>query len=209
MEAQEYISQVPLIVRKYWLPLALSLCGLAFLVYGLISLFNFSSQVGQPDFNKQNQQNQEVSAQSAKSQIFVDVEGAVVKPGVYKLDTGSIVQDVLVLAQGLSGDADREYVAKSINLAAKLEDSAKIYIPTIGENVPEASQNSSGSVSQQGLLNINTASSENLDILPGIGPATAQKIIEGRPYSNINDLLDKRIVTSKVFSQIKDKISVY
>ena len=209
MEAQEYISQIPLIVRKYWLPLALSLCGLAFLIYGLISLFSSSSQAGQPDFNKQNQQNQEVSAQSAKSQISVDVEGAVVKPGVYKLDMGSIVQDVLVLAQGLSEDADREYVAKSINLAAKLEDSAKIYIPTIGEKAPEASQNNLGSLSQQGLLNINTASSENLDILPGIGPATAQKIIEGRPYSNINDLLDKRIVTSKVFSQIKDKISVY
>jgi len=65
------------------------------------------------------------------------------------------------------------------------------------------------SVSAIGLININTASSEDLDSLPGVGPVTADKIINGRPYQTINDLIDRKILTNKVFSQIKDKISAF
>ena len=58
-------------------------------------------------------------------------------------------------------------------------------------------------------ININAASEQELDSLPGIGPIYAQKIINGRPYSSIDELLSKKIVGSKVFEEIKEKITVY
>ena len=58
------------------------------------------------------------------------------------------------------------------------------------------------------LININTSSQSQLEILPGIGPVTAQKIILGRPYGSVDELLGKKIVGTKVFDQIKERISV-
>jgi competence protein ComEA len=139
----------------------------------------------------------------------VDIEGAVVIPGVYKLTQNSIIQDALVASGGLSAAADRDWVSKNINLAAKLSDGAKIYIPKIGEITTSSPQTSTTDTSTSALVNINTASSDALDALPGVGPVTVDKIVNGRPYQNINELLDKKVVSSKVFSEIKDKISTY
>jgi competence protein ComEA len=139
----------------------------------------------------------------------VDIEGAVISPGVYRLPADSIIKDALVSAGGLSSQADRDFVAKNINLAAKLSDGAKIYIPKIGEATSSDSQIPGVDTQALATININTASSDDLDSLPGVGPATVTKIVNGRPYSNINELLDKKIVSSKVFGEIKDKISVY
>ncbi len=127
-------------------------------------------------------------------------------PGVYKLNQNSIIQDALVASGGLSSDANREFVSKNINLAAKLADAAKIYIPKIGESFSEIKGVSDIS---PGLININQASIETLDTLPGIGTVTADKIITNRPYVTINELLDKKVVSAKVFTQIKDKITAY
>lgn len=184
---------------KYWLPIALAAFGMIFFVYGLISLIGSTSSKDEIRF-----EHQELSPQITK--IQVDVEGAVSKPGVYKLGTGSIIQDALIASGGLSNEADREYVSKNINLASKLSDGAKIYIPKLGEN---AENLVSGSSVSTGLININTASEKELDTLPGIGSVTANKIISGRPYLSVNDLLDKKIVSSKVFTQIKEKITAY
>jgi len=88
-------------------------------------------------------------------------------------------------------------------LAQKLTDGAKIFIPAVGEN----SQTDNQAV--EGKININTASEAALDMLWGIGPATAQKVISGRPYQKTEDLLNKKIVKTNVWEEIKDKISVY
>ena len=184
---------------KYWLPIALASLGMIFFIYGLISLVGSASKKDEIKFV-----HQELSPQITK--IQVDVEGAVSNPGVYKLATDSIIQDALIASGGLSKDADREYVSRNINLASKLSDGAKIYIPKLGEN---AENLVSGSSFSTGLININTASEKELDTLPGIGGVTANKIISGRPYLSINDLLDKSIVSSKVFTQIKEKITAY
>lgn len=184
---------------KYWLPIALAALGMIFFIYGLISLTGSASSKDEIKF-----EHQELSPQITK--IQVDIEGAVSKPGVYKLGTGSIIQDALIASGGLSKDADREYVSKNINLASKLSDGAKIYIPKLGEN---AENLVSGSSFSTALININTASEKELDTLPGIGSVTANKIISGRPYLSINDLIDKNIVSSKVFTQIKEKITAY
>ena len=68
-------------------------------------------------------------ASKKENLITIDIEGAVVKPGVYKIAPGSIIQDVLVASSGFSQDVDRDYVAKNINLASKLSDGQKIYTP--------------------------------------------------------------------------------
>lgn len=147
---------------------------------------------------------------SSSAQIFVDVAGAVVNPGVYELKAENRLQEGLIAAGGLSAQADRDWVARNLNLAVKLKDGAKIYIPKIGEGTKSTTGIAgTGEVSTSGLVNINTASLSQLDKLPGIGPVTGQKIIDNRPYSDINELLTKKVVGNKVFEQIKEKITVY
>lgn len=200
MDVEVLISQYSPKLRRYWLPIALALLGLIFFVYGLISLLGSTSKT-----NEIRLEHEDLSSKQ-ESLILVDIEGAVVNPGVYKLNQNSIIQDALVASGGLSSDADREFVSKNINLAAKLIDAAKIYIPKVEESVSEVKGVSDIST---GLININQASSETLDTLPGIGSVTANKIITNRPYLTINELLDKKVVSAKVFTQIKDKITAY
>ncbi len=205
MDFEALFSQYSPLLRKYWFTLALALFGLIFFGYGLISLLGSSSKDKEVVFT-----HEDLATKSA-SLINVDVEGAVIKPGVYKLAQDSIVQDALLASEGLAEDADRDFVSKNINLAAKLSEGAKIYIPRVGENALQT-QNSSFRQAQdkiQNLININTASIQELDSLQGVGPVTAQKIIDNRPYANLNDLLDKKVVSAKVFEQIKDKITLY
>lgn len=143
---------------------------------------------------------------TASGSLKVDVEGAVMKPGVYELETGSRVQDGLVAAGGLASGADREYVSKNVNLAAKVVDGAKIYIPKKGEPpfAPPV-----GGASEGQAVNINTASVAELDKLYGVGQATAEKIIAGRPYSKIEDLLEKKVLGQAIYEKIKEKVTVY
>jgi len=137
--------------------------------------------------------------------IFVDLEGAVEKPGIYELPAESRVNDVLVRTGGLSAEADREWVTKNLNLAQKLEDGAKLYIPSQTESGEVAGEETAVS----GKININTASASELDALWGIGEVRAKDIIDSRPYSSINELLTKKVIPSNVFEKIKDEISVY
>lgn len=135
--------------------------------------------------------------------IVVDVSGAVEKPGVYKLPNDSRRQDALITAGGLGAKADRNYVAKYINLAQIVSDGEKIFIPEVGgiddQSNPQA----------ESFISLNSATLAELDSLPGIGSVTANKIVAGRPYQNIAQLVDKRIVSKAVFENIKDRLSVY
>ena len=210
MDFEAIFAQWLPLLKKYWLPLVLGFVGLLFFIYGLIAVLGSFSKPQDVTFKSGAVDNSVKTASTVQNAIQVDIEGAVVAPGVYKLAPNSIIQDVLVSSQGLSVNADRVWVAKNLNLAAKLYDGAKVYIPRVGEAAVQAvNSDSEGSLGAQSLVNINTATSDSLDSLPGIGPATATKIINGRPYQKINDLLDKKIVSSKVFDEIKDKVSVY
>jgi len=147
--------------------------------------------------------------------IFVEVAGQVTNPGVYQLAKGARVEDVLIKAGGLSEKADREWVAKNLNRAAILTDGQKIYLPSMTQQSQVASANNSNvyqsdtSGRGSGLVDINSASSTELDSLNGIGPVYAQKIIEQRPYSNIEELSLRKIIPASTFEKIKDQISVY
>lgn len=208
MDTNELVSRYLPLLKKNWLPLSLGILGMIFFAYGLIELLVANKTDSEDIVFKASSAEQ--SLREAKT-ILVDVEGAVVKQGVYKLPQESRIQDVLVAAGGLNAQADRKQIAKNFNLATKLADGAKIYVPFVGEAVSNSSVLSGSSQNGGGgnLVNINTGSQAQLEALPGIGPITAQKIIAGRPYNSVDELLDKKIVGAKVFGQIKEKISVY
>ncbi len=187
------------IFKEYWIPIVIGVAGLICLGYGLIYLLGSNQSAGEAD---------EIVFEASENpekpvkKIMIDIEGAVVSPGVYSLNEESRIQDVLILAGGLSPNANREWMAKNLNLAARLSDAMKIYIPSENEEVLVDETNS-------GQININSASESELDTLYGVGPATAKKIIDNRPYQTVDDLLSKKAVTDKVFEQIKDSIVAY
>ena len=210
LDARQVLEKYAPFLRLNWIPLALGLLGLIFFVYGLIALLGTASKNNDLVFESSNS-----ASASAKitADIAVDVEGAVIKPGMYSLAMGSRVRDALVSAGGLSAFADRLWVEKNLNLAAKLSDGAKIYIPRAGEaqnaatNLTQTGVPQGGVVGFEALINVNSATGAELDTLPGIGPVTAEKIINNRPYSSVDELLSRKVVTDKIFSQIKDKIT--
>ena len=141
--------------------------------------------------------------------VMVDVSGAVENPGVYEFDQGARINDALMVAGGLSAEADRGYVSRGVNLAEKIVDGAKIYIPfkddpsslVLGSSVD-------GSGSNTGRVSINTASVSELDSLWGIGESRANQIVENRPYSSIDELKTKANIPSNVLETNKDKMSL-
>lgn len=150
---------------------------------------------------------------STPEPITVYLVGAVQSPGVYTLPAGSRIQDAIQAAGGLIAEAN----PGAINLAAVLADSERIVVPGLPDI--ESSTGSTGELSERStslegiiLININTASQSELESLPGIGPKTAQKIIEYRqshgPFLAIEDLLDIPGIGDKTLAEIKDLITV-
>lgn len=210
MDSDSLPIRILKLLRENILVSALFIIGMMLLSVGLIQFFLSSSKTNDIEFQS-GQTIADASESSRLKNIVVDVSGAVARPGVYSFQDNSRIQDALIAAGGLSAQADREYVAKSINLAALLKDGIKIYIPKVGENVQQIQSSTSNLPSDQSSISgisVNNASSQELDSLPGIGSVTAQKIINGRPYSSIEELQTRKIVSSKVFDEIKDKISL-
>lgn len=190
-------EQIRSLVRSNILPILLGCAGL---ILVLVGIFQFLTRKNEPSpivF--------EESSENLEEKIVVDVEGAVINPGVYSLTSKSRILDALAAAGGLSEDADRDWVEKNINLAKKVTDGVKIYIPRTGEQILSETASTIGGTGP--VMNINTATPTDLDSLPGIGAVTSQKIIDGRPYGQIEELLNRKIVGQATFDKIKDKIS--
>ncbi|OGE30344.1 hypothetical protein A2631_01040 [Candidatus Daviesbacteria bacterium RIFCSPHIGHO2_01_FULL_44_29] len=154
------------------------------------------------------------SIDSSVSEFKVDVSGAVANPGVYSLPNDSRVEDAIKAAGGFSLDANGEFVAKSLNLSAKLIDGSKIYIPKKGETggvlsatVGLSNQSSANSVNS--LVGINSGTESELDSLPGVGPVTAKKIVSSRPYTSLDELVSKKVVSASVFAKIQGQIDLH
>lgn len=145
--------------------------------------------------------------------LRVYVSGAVVHPDVYELPYDAIVKDAVAVAGGPTGEADLD----RINLARQVRDEEQIYVPHKGEKTPPVSPPSgpssiSPSSQEGGKVNINTASAEELDTLPGVGPSIAQRIIDYRtangPFRSIEDLKNVRGIGDATFEKLKDKVTV-
>ncbi len=152
------------------------------------------------------------SENGASAEIMVDVAGAVEKPGLYKLTSGSRIGDALVMAGGLSAAADREWVAKTINLAEVLKDGGKVYVPVKNTERETPSSSKTEGVTLGAMsakVNINTASMSELDGLTGIGEVRAKTIMDNRPYGNIDELVSKAKIPQSVYEKIKDTVSIY
>jgi len=210
MEVGERISSF---LKEHAVAVVLVVVGVVCVGYGLISLSPKQSTANDSQFQSfASISPAKIAVSPTIKQITVDIEGAVKKPGVYALAAASRIQDAILAAGGMSSSADRKIVAQNLNLAAPLTDGAKIYIPAVGEQMVTSngvSDNSSGTVAGSSTVNINQATEEELDALPGVGPVTAQKIIANRPYQSNDDLLNKKVVGQSEFTKIKDQVSVY
>jgi competence protein ComEA len=161
-----------------------------------------------------------------KAPLAVHVVGAVPRPGLYELAEGSRVRDAIDAAGGLLAEAG----AETLNLAALLQDGQQLVVPyadgravtTADETVdlpssepeipPEALEPAVPEDPNLELLNLNTATLEELEALPGIGPTLAQRIIDYRDQNGffaVEDLLNVPGIGQSTFDQIKDLVTVF
>ncbi len=127
-------------------------------------------------------------------EIRVHVDGAVRSPGLVAAAPGERVADAIMRAGGVTADAD----TAAINLARRLQDQDHVVVPKVGQAAAR-------------LLDVNRATQQQLEALPGIGPARATAILAARaqaPFATTDDLLDRGLVTPTVYAQIRDLIGV-
>lgn len=193
--------------------------GIGLIILGLIISFWENDQTGKAgdiEFLSAS----EATSTPANSKITVHMAGAINKPGIYELPASSRLYQAIDKAGGVSGKADPQWIEKNINLARELRDGEKIYIPTQKEtsenlqfsnpNFQTAEKNVLGE--RQNLVNLNTADQTELETLPGVGPVTAQKIIDYREQNNgflsIEEIQAVSGIGEKTFEELKDKITI-
>lgn len=158
--------------------------------------------------------------ETEEKNIFVHIAGCVQKEGMLELSSNSRIADAIEKAGGLTQEAD----LSDINLAYLLEDGMKIYIPNQNErqennektkNIPKEENTPSMQIqdtnTKQDVININTATQEELDTLPGIGPATAAKIIAYRKekgkFNNKEEIKEVSGIGEAKYEKMKEYIS--
>ena len=140
--------------------------------------------------------------------IFVDIKGAVKKPGVYQMKAGDRVKDAIDAAGGLTEEAD----SQKVNLAQRVEDQMVIVVPKVGEEgaaaIPAGA--TSKEATKEGKVNINTATVEELKTLKGVGEKKAEAIIEYRKkngsFKTKEDLMKVRGIGKKLFDSFQERI---
>jgi competence protein ComEA len=163
-----------------------------------------------------------VMAAPVGGDLVIDVQGAVLQPGVHHVPAGSRVADVIAAAGGYSPRVDAGRAGRELNLAAELHDGDRVRVPS-RDDPPGTSSGGSGGAGGSGgggagsdhpaagPVDLNHATASELDALPGIGPVTAQKIIAARqeqPFATIEALRDRKVVGSATFDKLKDLVTV-
>lgn len=182
----------------------------AFLVVGFV--------INRPKNHKYNEDDIFVEAVSSENvekvdskQVTVCIKGEVNKPGVYKLKSGSIVEDLIKQAGGYTMDANQE---SKLNLAKKLKDEDYIYVDKKQDPaaVLAGAVDSTSSSKEDEKINLNSAGLAELDKIPGVGPVTAQKIIDYREkygaFNAIEDLKKIGGMGDKTIDNFRDKVDI-
>lgn len=180
------------------------------------ALSTSSSQKSSKALSERSAQSKTEATDTQREQVTVDVKGAVTKPGVYTLKASFRVTDAIKAAGGMTEDAD----AKSVNLAASLSDEEVIYVASKDENVSVIGQSDSGAASDKGgktsqkdgKINLNTATSEQLQTISGIGAKRAEDIIAYREshggFQSVDDLKNVSGIGDKTLEKIRESIYV-
>lgn len=200
--------------KKQQYAIIILLCiGLFFSGYIIYQRYNSTNDIVIQTKNTQSTQLEKPQASTDKKvnseEIKVYVTGLVKFPGVYSMNEGDRIIDALNKAGGPLEGAD----LTNINLAEKVKDEQMIKIVKKGDESTTSGDNGQTlQASQSGKININTATKEQLDTLPGIGEVTAQRIIDYREqhgkFQKIEDIMNVSRIGPKLFEQIKDKITV-
>ena len=173
--------------------------GLGLLILGAGLFLNQSSSSSQVQF---------LPSEEPEEEVVIDVAGAVAKPGVYRLAAGARVGEAIKAAGGLTEEADFSWIEKNLNLARRLNDGEKLYLPRKGE----AGRSASVLGGNSEKINLNLASQAELEKLPGIGPSFAQRIIDYRQsrggFRSIEEIMAVPGIGQKTFEQIKDQITI-
>ena len=196
--------------------------SLIILVITVFFVFNRKTDVHASDDIKQEEnnnvieeiQNYEIKETNKIDTIKVDIKGEILNPGVYELELGKRIIDVVDLSGGFTSNA----VTTNVNLSKKIYDEMVIIIPDKG-NVCEVIQNFNNSKEEDntmkqpndGLVNINTASKEQLLNLTGVGESKADAIIEYRKqnkFESIEDIMNIPGIKESLFNKIKDEITI-
>jgi len=151
------------------------------------------------------------STEAKNNSVYVYISGEVVNPGVYEIEEGERITTLVDIAGGFTENA----FTVNINMAQKLSDEDHIHIENINnineDDIVIASYDNKKS-SDKGLVNINTATLEELKVLPSVGDVTAQNIIDYRErngkFNDIDDLKNVTRIGTKTFEKLKDLISV-
>ncbi|WP_240616395.1 helix-hairpin-helix domain-containing protein [Planococcus maitriensis] len=139
--------------------------------------------------------------------VMIDVKGAVKTEGLYELPAGSRINDAIEAAGGFLPEAD----SRSINLAVIVLDESAVYVPKQGEEslMPVAT---AGTSAEPGLVDLNSATADELTELPGIGPAKAAAIVSHRtengPFKSVEQLMDVTGIGEKSFEQLKELVRI-
>jgi competence protein ComEA len=206
--------------KKQWLIGCICLAvGLAFYIYRTGGEKSESSlqtsdmiKAESSTAKKEGESSDQVNSSQDSPFVMVDIKGAVQKPGVYQLPKDARVKDALAQAGGATKEAD----LRQLNLASKLQDEMAVYIPAAGEEIPPSSPvssiSSSGTSNDQPLVNINTANTDELQTLNGIGPSKASAIVSYREenglFQTVEDLGKVSGIGEKSLEKIKAQITV-